>query len=637
MEDTTKPTTETNNDNNNNNNNEIRNLEPISVTLHDLPDALDIATYTAETNCLIIDNKDSQASRFLRYQRGAYLQAARKEDVEPESVRKALVGSMEHGGWFTMSFGEFDTDLRDVFQFENKFDLLNRKKLFQEETFTTLLKPDLGDPAPNLFIPKDDFKLIFVTNKDPPQVGLDYAVKNFQIIKMKNEEANQNKSEADKKFEADAALASMFGVKLVKRNSLEMVEAAFDGEIDVVKEWIEKGYDIESVDGHDNTSLGEAAAQNQDEIVKYLLELGADPNAQNDQGRSPLFRASFNGHKSTILLLLNSGGDPDLKAKGAEAPFHVAKTEEIRTILDNWDRQQVEILKQERDAIIRQKMEERLATAAEKEALARELIRKSLVDHAKNGNVDELKGEIERLVMEAEREGSRNCRGSVKSRDERGQTLLMIAAQAGKTEMVNFLLSHYKTIEDDPFSDGPSLEQRSFRPNVNARDSKGWTPVSVAAFHGHKDSLRLILESGGDPMIPNNYGKNAFQVVEPKKDLLGAMLYKGNEEMLDVLETWKAEKKAKELGFDNIDAYKKAEIEKQEAKGATAKAEAVKAKKSGGKSNKSSSGKKGGKKKGNAKKGNAKKSSSSSSNSKAPAAGSGANAVKALSPKKKKG
>ena len=195
----------------------------------------------------------------------------------------------------------------------------------------------------------------------------------------------------------------------------------------------------------------------------------------------------------------------------------------------------------------------------------------------------------------------------------------------------------YKTIEDDPFSDGPSLEQRSFRPNVNARDSKGWTPVSVAAFHGHKDSLRLILESGGDPMIPNNYNKNAFQVVEPKKDLLGALLYKGNEEMLDVLETWKAEKKAKELGFDNIDAYKKAEKEKQEAKGATAKAEAVKAKKSGGKSNKSSSGKKGGKKKGNAKKGNAKKSSSSSSNSKAPAAGSGANAVKALSPKKKKG
>ena len=107
----------------------------------------------------------------------------------------------------------------------------------------------------------------------------------------------------------------------------------------------------------------------------------------------------------------------------------------------------------------------------------------------------------------------------------------MVAAQAGKTEMVRFLLNHYQTIEDDPFSDGPSLEQRAFRPNVNARDSKGWTPVSVAAFHGKKDALKLILEAGGDPMIPNNYGKNAFQVVEPKKDLLGAILYKGNEEM----------------------------------------------------------------------------------------------------------
>ena len=30
----------------------------------DLPDALDVATYTAETNCLIIDNSDSQASGF---------------------------------------------------------------------------------------------------------------------------------------------------------------------------------------------------------------------------------------------------------------------------------------------------------------------------------------------------------------------------------------------------------------------------------------------------------------------------------------------------------------------------------------------------------------------------------------------
>ena len=109
------------------------------------------------------------------------------------------------------------------------------------------------------------------------------------------------------------------------------------------------------------------------------------------------------------------------------------------------------------------------------------------------------------------------------------------------------------------------MEQRAFRPNVNARDSKGWTPVSVAAFHGKKDCLKVILEAGGDPLIPNNYGKNAFQVVEPKKDLLGAVLYKGNEEMLEVLQVWKAEKKAKELGFDSADAYKKPRMKNKEA------------------------------------------------------------------------
>ena len=100
--------------------------------------------------------------------------------------------------------------------------------------------------------------------------------------------------------------------------------------------------------------------------------------------------------------------------------------------------------------------------------------------------------------MEAEREGARTCRGSVACRDDRGQTLLMVAAQEGQLEMVKFLLHHWETIEDDIFGGGATMEKRAFRSNVNCRDSKGWTPVSVAAFHAKKDVLKELLAAGWD-------------------------------------------------------------------------------------------------------------------------------------------
>ena len=71
--------------------------------------------------------------------------------------------------------------------------------------------------------------------------------------------------------------------------------------------------------------------------------------------------------------------------------------------------------------------------------------------------------------------------------------MLKIAAQAGKIDMVTFLLEHWKSMEDDIFTGQPSLEKRAFRSNVNARDSKGWNPCSIASFHGHKKCLLKIL------------------------------------------------------------------------------------------------------------------------------------------------
>ena len=73
------------------------------------------------------------------------------------------------------------------------------------------------------------------------------------------------------------------------RNSTQLVEAAFDGDLDEMKSWIDKGYHIESTDGRKHTALSEAACQGHMHIVTYLLDAGADPNSLNDTGRSPLW------------------------------------------------------------------------------------------------------------------------------------------------------------------------------------------------------------------------------------------------------------------------------------------------------------------------------------------------------------
>jgi ankyrin repeat protein len=110
-------------------------------------------------------------------------------------------------------------------------------------------------------------------------------------------------------------VAMALGVKEVKRNSLEIVEAAFDNELDTIKKLLDKGYHIESEDGHGHSALSEASCQGHDDIVAFLLEQGADPNKLSDQGKSPLYRAAYNGHLETVQLLIKNGADPRLVSK----------------------------------------------------------------------------------------------------------------------------------------------------------------------------------------------------------------------------------------------------------------------------------------------------------------------------------
>jgi ankyrin repeat protein len=117
-------------------------------------------------------------------------------------------------------------------------------------------------------------------------------------------------------------------------NSVELVEAAFDGDLELLQALIAKGYHLESCDGRKHTALSEAACQGHLHIVSFLLEHGADPNALSDTGRSALWRAAFNGHVEVVGALLQAGGSPEYRDRvSMESAFDVAQTEPVRKML----------------------------------------------------------------------------------------------------------------------------------------------------------------------------------------------------------------------------------------------------------------------------------------------------------------
>ena len=46
--------------------------------------------------------------------------------------------------------------------------------------------------------------------------------------------------------------------------------------------------------------------------------------------------------------------------------------------------------------------------------------------------------------------------------------------------------------------------------DVNLSDKDGWTPLSVAAFHGHTEVIKLLLASGADPSKEVEDGDTAY-------------------------------------------------------------------------------------------------------------------------------
>jgi hypothetical protein len=242
-----------------------------------------------------------------------------------------------------------------------------------------------------------------------------------------------------------------------------------------------------------------------------------------------------------VELLLKSGADPKLKTKEAEGPYDVAKDDETREMIESFPEEETLRLLEKRKAYLKQKLEERITTQAEREVYQRAEIKQELIALTIAGDCEGLKEKLVELAASAEKHSERP-RGTAEARDERGCTLLALAAQHGKLDIAKMLLTHWKEVDaDDMFLNKEmgemSMEAKVFKSNVNCRDSKGWNPCAIATFHDNRQMLELLIEAGGDPSVKNSYHKSAIDLAQPELDAAENVM-KSHEEVLTVLTEW---------------------------------------------------------------------------------------------------
>jgi hypothetical protein len=98
----------------------------------------------------------------------------------------------------------------------------------------------------------------------------------------------------------------------------QLLKAANHGNIDQIKELLDKGADVNAKGQDDNwTPLMKAAANNQFEVCKLLIEKGADINAVNKQGFTVLIIAALYGkdHPEVCKVLIEKGADVNARSQ----------------------------------------------------------------------------------------------------------------------------------------------------------------------------------------------------------------------------------------------------------------------------------------------------------------------------------
>jgi ankyrin repeat protein/beta-lactamase regulating signal transducer with metallopeptidase domain len=237
--------------------------------------------------------------------------------------------------------------------------------------------------------------------------------------------------------------------------------AAFVGDVEKVKSFLQEGIDINEKDVHGRTPLHLASMSGQKEVVRLLIGKGADVNVESPEsdylmGLTPLHLASVYADYETAKLLIDGGADVNTKAILGLPPLWASA-------LGVGFRMQERFMDPQADFDIRILLGQLLQTSWPRSSS----VVKLLLSNGANVNEN---------VM--------------------GLTLLHLAASTGLTEAAELFIARGA--------------------DINAKDGQGKTPLHVAAADGQVEIVKLLLNRKADVNAKDKNGATALRYAMDK-------------------------------------------------------------------------------------------------------------------------
>ena len=214
--------------------------------------------------------------------------------------------------------------------------------------------------------------------------------------------------------------------------------------------------DVNSRDWDDLTAIIPSASSGHLEIVKILIKEGADIDAQDKDGITALMEASVMGHLKVVNALLDNGADPDVKAHSEVTALWLACGEGLTEVVRALIKKGADAANVRVDGIT------------------------ALMTAAVGGHAD-----VVSLLLE---NGA-----DMLAVDTEGLTSLHNAAENGT---VAALKAQVEFRTDDVGGDN----------FLDTMSTQGFTPIIIAAAHGHTDAIKYLIEAGADANKVNENG-----------------------------------------------------------------------------------------------------------------------------------
>ena len=217
--------------------------------------------------------------------------------------------------------------------------------------------------------------------------------------------------------------------------SVDIHQAAKDGNIKVVKQHLDAGTDVDAKDTNGWTPLHLAALNGQKETTEILIAEGADVNTGDKI--TPLHYAAQYGEMEIVELLISKGADVNAKGDAGDTPLDWA----------------IQLKRTEISDLLRKHGGKSGAEDSVHVAAA-------------VGNIEAVK---KHLAAGAD----------VNAKNEDGGTPLLRAAWGGHKEIAELLIAN-----------GADVNVKSGRTAT--------TPLHLAAYKGHKEVVELVIAKGAD-------------------------------------------------------------------------------------------------------------------------------------------